>query len=272
MKKYPRIDALVKSILFWIIFLILLVASGSSASFFPYKLSRLLSGPFEAAGAFIATWIIIKSEKISFAAIGLIWEGGTFLRFIKGLFIGSIIFALMLFALISLTGLHIQTNSKGISSATLLGCLTLIPLALMEEVGFRAYSFLKLNSAFGLRITQLITALAFGIYHVVNGWSVYTSFTGPFVWAFVFGLSAIWSKGISMPTGIHAALNIGQLLSGTSGSTNAVWKVAYIAAASKADLARTEHIILALQIVVLICAVGLTEVFIRKNKSLSTLK
>jgi len=75
-----------------------------------------------------------------------------------------------------------------------------------------------------------------------------------------------------MPTGIHAALNIGQLLSGTSGSTNAVWKVAYIAAASKADLARTEHIILALQIVVLICAVGLTEVFIRKNKSLSTLK
>lgn len=272
MEKHSNINALVKSILFWTVFLILLAASGLLASFFSAKLSRLLYGSFGTVGAFIATWIFIKFEKISFKSIGLIWEAGTFLRFIKGLFIGALIFTLMVFALISFTSLHIQINGKGTSNATFLGCLTLLPLALMEEVGFRAYPFLKLNKLFGLRATQLATALAFAGYHVLNGWSVYTSFTGPFVWAFVFGLSAIWSRGISMPIGIHVALNIGQLLIGISGNANSVWKVGYVEVASKADLARTEHIGLALQIIVLIGAVGWTEVFIRKNKSLSTLK
>jgi len=270
MEKHPRINVLVKSILFWIVFVLLLLTSGLLASFFPPKLSRLLYGSLGTIGSFIATWIFIKSEKLSFKAIGLIWQSGTFLRFIKGLFIGTIIFALMVFALISLTGLHIETNSKGISNATLLGCLTLVPLALMEEVGFRAYTFLKMNKVFGLRITQLVTALAFSSYHILNGWSIYTSFTGPFVWAFVFGLSAIWSRGISMPTGIHVALNMGQLLIGTTGNANAIWKLDYTGVASKADLARTAHIALSLHIIVLICAVGLMEVFIRKNKSLST--
>jgi len=251
MEKHPRINVLVKSILFWIVFVLLLLTSGLLASFFPPKLSRLLYGSLGTIGSFIATWIFIKSEKLSFKAIGLIWQSGTFLRFIKGLFIGTIIFALMVFALISLTGLHIETNSKGISNATLLGCLTLVPLALMEEVGFRAYTFLKMNKVFGLRITQLVTALAFSSYHILNGWSIYTSFTGPFVWAFV-------------------ALNMGQLLIGTTGNANAIWKLDYTGVASKADLARTAHIALSLHIIVLICAVGLMEVFIRKNKSLST--
>src|SRR5471030_2928951 len=108
MEKHPRTNALLKSILFWIVFLFLLIASGMLSSFFPPKLSRLLYAPFEAIGAFIATWLFIKFEKISFKDIGLIWEPGTVLRFIKGFGIGAIIFALILFALLSLTDLHIQ--------------------------------------------------------------------------------------------------------------------------------------------------------------------
>jgi membrane protease YdiL (CAAX protease family) len=170
----------------------------------------------------------------------------------------------MVVALVNLTALHFQTNGKPTCNAILPGCLAILPLALMEEVGFRAYPFLKLNKSFGLRITLLITALAFGAYH---GWSTYMSFTGPFVWAFVFGLSAIWSRGIAMPTGIHVALNIGQSLVGLSGNTNPIWKVDYLKVASKADIAKTAHVSLALHLLVLLCAVGLMEIFIRRNKA-----
>ena len=69
---------------------------------------------------------------------------------------------------------------------------------------------------FGLRIAQVMTSLAFVGYHIIQGWDVQTAFLGPGIWAFVFGLGAVWSKGIALPTGIHVALNLNQLVFGMS--------------------------------------------------------
>jgi len=265
-----RIRAIGFSILFWIVFILSLVGSGFLSSATPPSLARLFYGIFGTIGAAVVTWAFVKYEKSTFQQIGLALEKGTFLRFIKGLAIGFVIIIPVIAALIFWGDLHIYKNKSAAISSTLLGCLTLLPLALMEEVGFRGHPFIKLNNAFGLRATQIIVALAFGIYHVINGWSIYVAFTGPFVWAFVFGLSAAWSRGIAMPTGIHLALNIGQLLSGVNNNPNSIWKLDYNHGATPAAMTHTAHVGLALQMIVLIVAVIVTEYYIRKKRILTS--
>jgi membrane protease YdiL (CAAX protease family) len=97
----------------------------------------------------------------------------------------------------------------------------------MEEVAFRSYPLIRLNKVFGLRVTLLIIALAFALYHILMGWTIYVAFGGPFVWSFVFGLAAIWSGGIAMPAGIHIAINILQNIIGLHGSMGLLWRISF---------------------------------------------
>jgi len=265
---YPRVSSITRSILFWIIFLGLLV--GSSYLFvnlFPPVWSRFAYGIFGTLSAIFTTWMFIKIEKKSFKDIGLVWERGTIFRFFKGILIGTIIFILILFILLNFTELQLQKNTKTVSPWNFLGYLVFVPLALMEEVAFRSYPFLKLNKAWGLRITQIFVAIAFALYHILNGWSAYSSFAGPFVWAFVFGLAAIWSGGIAMPTGIHIALNVIQPLIGIKGSLPAIWTLDYKEGTTADQIAKAENFQIGTQLVVLIGAVALTELFIRKKRN-----
>ena len=82
----------------------------------------------------------------------------------------------------------------------------------------QSHSLIRLNQVFGVRMTLLITAFAFALYHASMGWSFYIAFTGPFVWSFVFGLAALRSKGIAMPSGIHISVNILQNIIGLHGN------------------------------------------------------
>jgi membrane protease YdiL (CAAX protease family) len=106
----------------------------------------------------------------------LVINSGTGIKFFKGLLIGSAIFGLILLALLGLTPLQLQGNTKPVDSSALVGYLTFLPISFMEELGFRAYPFIKLHKRFGLRITQLIVAIVFALYHVVGGQGVAGSF------------------------------------------------------------------------------------------------
>ena len=262
---YPRINTLIRCIVFWAVFIGLLVCSGSVASFFPPRLARLVLGILATAAAFLVTFVFLKFEKCSFDKIGLVWEKGTVLRFVKGVLLGVIIFTGMILVLLSVGGLQLQKNTQAFTPGIFLYYLPILPFAFMEEIAFRAYPFVKLNKVFGLRLTQLIIATAFALYHVINGWDVYIAFTGPFVWAFVFGLAAVWSNGISMPTGIHTALNMSQLVIGMNGTAGAIWKLSYKDGSAATLVGKTEHVGLLLQGAVLLCAVLLTEFYIRKK-------
>jgi membrane protease YdiL (CAAX protease family) len=169
-------------------------------------------------------WIFLRSEKKSFKNIGLSWERTTLQKFLVGLLIGTVIMAIVLLVLIGLTSFQLKRSSNAIQPLTwMMYLLVIIPLALMEELAFRSYAFLKLNTAYGLWWAQFIAAVAFALYHVVSGWSWQASFLGPFVWAFVFGLAAIASRGIALPTGIHTALNFLQIITGTKADKLSLW-------------------------------------------------
>jgi membrane protease YdiL (CAAX protease family) len=65
----------------------------------------------------------------------------------------------------------------------------------------------------------------FALYHVVNGWTISSSFYGPAVWGLIYGLAAIYSKGIAMPTGIHYAANLTTSSLGEKNTTASIWTV-----------------------------------------------
>ena len=90
----------------------------------------------------------------------------------------------------------------------LLVTMPLIPLAFMEELAFRGYPLEILKNRIGIRASIFITSILFALYHLANGWTIESSFLGPAIWGLIFGLAAIYSKGIAMPTGIHYAANL----------------------------------------------------------------
>lgn len=175
---------------------------------------------------------------------------------------------IMISILIGFTDLQLQRSTNNVQPLTwLMYLIVIIPLAWMGELAFRSYTLLKLNTAYGLWWAQLISAVAFALYHVVYGWSWQVSFLGPFVWAFVFGFAAVASRGIALPTGIHAALNFLQLITGMKVDKVSLWTLELKQNHSANAQAKLDATGVILQILILIAAVLCTWWFLRKKNT-----
>jgi len=254
-----KTTALFSSILFWLAFMASLVAGGQLASLFPACWSRPLYGIFGTLAAYLLAWLFLRREKGTFQDAGLVWESRTLSRFGAGLVTGAALFSLLLLPLLFFTPLQISRTSWTFDWSYLAACLALVPLALMEEVAFRSLTFLKLNQAFGLRLAQLITALAFGLYHIANGWSPYAAFTGTFIWAFIYGLAAARSGGIALPLGIHFAVNLLQKLAGTGQAAGSPYQIHFPDNTPQALTDRAGYLQLGIMTFLLLMTLLLTE-------------
>jgi len=257
-----------KSIGFILLFMLLLYISSKVQMLFPPIKGSFMYGVMGTVGAMISVWIFLKIDRKSFASIGMTWEAKTPLRFIYGLGIGILIFVIVIVCLLQFSALTISFSTVPPQWSSLSVYIAFIPLALMEEIGFRSYPQTKLTKTFGIWTSQIIVAVAFGIYHILNGWGVYQSLTGPLVWAFVFGLSAIWSGGIAMPTGIHLALNILLFTTGLKGGATWLFKLSYPEGTTQSTIDRTNQLGLTLQAVVLVLTIILTFWYDKRRKKL----
>ena len=251
--------------MYWCLFIgIIFLSNWLLIHLFPARWSRLVYGILATLSAFLTTWLFLKYEKRSFSDIGLIWRRGTLLRFFIGVVIGVLIFFSIMILLLGFAKLELHRNPKSISLTLLTSYFVFVPLALMEEIAFRSYAFLKLYKAFGLRWTQIIVAVAFALYHILNGWDPLIAFLGPGIWAFVYGLAAISSGGISLSTGLHVALNMMQLMVGIKGTESSFWLVKYKEGVNVMEMKQVETIGIVIQLLVLMFAIILTEWYVRK--------
>lgn len=261
--------AIIRSVLFWIVFDALLFGLATLAALIPPQWSRLVQALLGTLAAFFLIWLFLKSEKRTFADIGLVPDKGTLPKFLLGVLIGTVLLAVVLFVLVSLAGLELTRSTNAVNiQAWLFSLLVIIPFAFMEELVFRSYAFLKLKNAYGIFWAQLIAAIAFALYHIVGGWSWQVAFLGPFVWAFVFGLAAILSRGIALPTGIHVALNFLQPLTGLKPGKISFWTLQL--KQGHAGGAAANSVGIGLQVAILIAAIAATYVIVKKKKRLLT--
>ncbi|MCI1266029.1 MAG: CPBP family intramembrane metalloprotease [Saprospiraceae bacterium] len=266
--KWIHLNPVVKSLLYWVLFMLsLLIVGGFISPIFPEQWERFIYGIFGTIAAIGITWVFVKWEGKSFRDYNLVWKRSTLFNFSKGMVIGVILLLFIIGLLVLFSDIELVASINKWNIAQLFWMLAIIPLALMEEIAFRSYPFLELNHRYGLRLTQWFVAIAFASYHIVQGWNISTAFLGPAIWAFVFGLGAIVSRGIALPTGIHVALNIGQQVFGMQGeNSNAIWILKQPEGSSAEAIARTDQVGLMSQIIILVLALIATEYYIRSKR------
>jgi membrane protease YdiL (CAAX protease family) len=205
------------------VFTAIFVAFSFAKSFIGGKFERTAHGVIGTIAALLTTYLFLKFDKKPFAAIGLNFEKATFKKFVAGVVTGIAIMGLLTLSVIYFSHFTITAN-KNSSMLNFLYCtLPLIPLAFMEELGFRAYPLVLLKDKAGVRNAILITSILFALYHIVNGWSIQNAFLGTGVWGIVYGLAAVYSNGISMPTGMHYAANLTTTAFGISDDSFNLW-------------------------------------------------
>ncbi len=215
--------------------------------------------------ALLITFVAVKKDGKTFKEIGFSIDKNTPVRFVKGFLIGLVIVTLMLAIMICLSDLEITLSKKSNITEVLFWLLAFFPLAYMEEVIFRGYAFTKSIGSIGIWPTQILLAILFTWYHDFTGATFLNQLIGPGVWALVYGIAAIWSKGIALPTGLHMALNVGLALVGQKDGRAGVWDLYYPQDVTLAMETQTERIGLIMQIGILIIAILLTEYY-RRNK------
>jgi membrane protease YdiL (CAAX protease family) len=77
----------------------------------------------------------------------------------------------------------------------------------VEELVFRGYAFERLIASLGLWPAQLIVALLFAVYHLINGYAWQVAFTGTVIGSLMFGLVFARTGSVLAATGFHAATN-----------------------------------------------------------------
>lgn len=124
----------------------------------------------------------------------------------------------MLFSIILLLIYLLPLELVPISGKKILPILgwytALIFCAFHEEIGFRSYVLKNLLTAKGIWKSQSIIAIIFAVYHILGGQDLVSSLLSTSLWSVDFGLAAVYSRGLALPTGIHAASTIGQAFFG----------------------------------------------------------
>lgn len=77
----------------------------------------------------------------------------------------------------------------------------------VEELVFRGYGFERMIAAIGHWRAQLLTALIFAVFHIVNGWSWQVALVGTTIGSLLFGLVFVRWQSVPAAVGVHAAVN-----------------------------------------------------------------
>ena len=256
-----------RSILFCIVFTGLLALFSFFKNQLPEKFERFAYGIIGTAVALLTSFIFLRFEKKSFADIGLKWEKNTLKRFLLGLLIGLLLCSLIMASLFFFTSLKIGYAGNYSITGFLIWSLALVPLAFMEELAFRAYPFFNLQKAAGIRVTQVVIAVLFALYHVAGGQSFFSSFMGAGIWAFVFGMGMILSGGISLPTGIHVGVNFILAALGQHRGFPVLLEIQPPAEMTPAIQNNIDNTGNTMQVILLVLTLLLMEWYIRRNKN-----
>lgn len=225
-----------------------------------------LGGILLALIALFITYIALKKDKKQFSDMGLNFESKTPIRFTIGFLIGATITVLIIFIILNLSDLVLIDNPNNKTLNMLLWLLGFLPLAFMEEVIFRGYGFLKIKKNLGIWPAQILMALFFAWYHDFTGMSFFNQLLGPGVWALIYGIAAIWSKGLAFPTGLHMAINVVLALVGQKDEKQAIWNLEYLNEPNTSAISQTESTGMLIQLCILVIAIILTEYY-RKYKN-----
>lgn len=219
--------------------------------------------------ALLIVYIFLRADRKSWSDY-LSLDKQTLIRFMKGSAAGLILASVMFLIQIWYSDLQISLVEVNLGQFAWMA-LSLIPLAFMEELAFRSYPFFKLNETYGAWVAQFVIAILFALYHYVGGWTLLASFIGPGIWSFAFGLLALKSKGISLPTGFHFGLNLALAAIGSKYWIPGLLTIDFASTPTDEMIQSNEYFGGILQLTLLVVLLSFTYRYVRKiNQGKST--
>jgi uncharacterized protein len=159
------------------------------------------------------TRLALWREGKSLSALGLAFDSRRLREFGYGFAITSVLFGGA--ALARAVWIGATWRFEGV--AGILGLLLGLPVAFLlmagEEIVFRGYGFRHLIAAVGARAALVMSALAFGVYHLAQTgfsmWGIGAVWVValPALGGIVFGLAMIRTGGLALPLGLHLGGN-----------------------------------------------------------------
>lgn len=208
-----RLPALGRVFLFWMGYLAIIALGAQPKLMAPEQWQQMTWGLVSSLLLLPLVLLFVRWEKISFRHIGMKFNAGSLLRGLVGTLIGITIFGviLLLIALAAGAGAVQFELNTGWQLGAVGGILaTTFALSCMEEIGFRGYSLCMLVNSLGLWPAQIIVVIAFGLCHIAFGWGWNAVLMGVIPAALLFGMGATASRGLAMPIGLHAGVNLAQ--------------------------------------------------------------
>jgi membrane protease YdiL (CAAX protease family) len=154
-----------------------------------------------------ATLLFLWWDKRSPAELGLEPSWRLPANLIGGLIAGTLMMAVITVLLHAILPFEWAYNSTFLWRLAVTGLVYQLISACVEELLFRGYGFERLITTIGMWPAQLVVALMFATYHLLNGYAWQVAFTGSVIGSLMFGLVFVRTRSVMAATGFHAAAN-----------------------------------------------------------------
>jgi membrane protease YdiL (CAAX protease family) len=161
----------------------------------------------------VVTWLALRWDAESFAALGLTLDSRRLAELGSGFLATALLFAVCALVRAAAVGASWQFWGAAGVRAAVVGLPITLMLALGEELVFRGYGFRQLVVACGARAAVVLSALAFGLYHLAMagfrpwGMGAVFVFTLSALGGLLFGAAMIRTRGMALPLGLHLGGN-----------------------------------------------------------------
>jgi uncharacterized protein len=203
------VSALQRTALFLLGYFALLWLASIPKGMVPPAFADLTWGAVASVAIVMLTRSLLSREQRPLRDVGVAPDRRSVVRLVIGAVMGIGVYAVTLTFISLLVGPLRFTVATPPSGATILKILGgVLALSCMEELGFRGYPLRTLIPAIGHWQAQIIVAIAFGLGHLLFGWTWQSVVMGVIPSAVLFGAAARVSGGLAMPIGLHAAVNL----------------------------------------------------------------
>jgi len=164
--------------------------------------------PAAPAAALVAlSWGFLRSEQRSLAVLGLGASWRRLGELIAGLVGGALLITVIALVVRLVLPFPWAWNPRFSAGMAAWSLLWFLCGNAVEELVFRGYGFERLIAGLGHWPAQLVTALLFALFHVVNGWPWQVALLNTTVGSLLFGLVFVRWRSVPAAVGVHAAAN-----------------------------------------------------------------
>jgi uncharacterized protein len=158
-----------------------------------------------------ASTVALKCDGKGLRNIGLVPTSSRVREFVLGFSLGVGLFVALALVRAAMVGATWSLNGPDAVVRLCAGLGISLVLLLPEELIFRGYAFQQLIAAAGARWAIVISAILFGMYHLVGSgmWGIGAFFQAamPALGGVVFGWAAVRTRGLALPIGLHLGGN-----------------------------------------------------------------